>query len=134
MVGTSSMFGQTSTDSIAVIVNSSIDHPDLSKEQLLNIYTLRARNWKNGVRVVVSDYKGNPILREQFYNYLGTNIKTIKKIWLKAQFTGRITPPQTVDSIQEMIELVVNHPGTIGYVPLSQVPESVNVLIILSHE
>ena len=121
-------------DDIAVIVSNKVIQSELTKDELLNIYTLRTRNWENGSRIVVSDYKGTSELRSQFYVYLGTQINTIKKVWLKAQFTGKITPPRTVDSVENMNALILENPGTIGYVPLSQVPDEATVLLVISHD
>lgn len=119
---------------IAVIVSSSVRQDSISNETLLNIYTLRIRNWDDGTRITVSDYRGNSDIRNHFYRYLGTQVNTIKKIWLRAQFTGKITPPRTVDSVEEMVSTVMENPGTIGYVPINQVPEDAIILLIIYHD
>lgn len=121
-------------ENIAVIVSSTVDQDSISKDVLLNIYTLRVRNWDDGTRITVSDYRGSSDLRNEFYHYLGTQVNTIKKVWLRAQFTGKITPPRTVDSVDEMISLVIDNPGTIGYVPIDQVPENTTILLIIAHD
>ena len=121
-------------ENIAVIISSSVDQDYISKEVLLNIYTLRVRNWDDGTRITVSDYRGNSDIRNEFYRYLGTQVNTIKKVWLRAQFTGKITPPRTVDSVEEMITLVLENPGTIGYVPIDQVPENATILLTFSND
>lgn len=131
---TVSMCQEIDESEIAVIISSTINQDSITNEILLNIYTLRIRNWDDGTRIIVSDYRGNAQLRDEFYGYLGTQVNTIKKVWLKAQFTGRITPPRTVDKVQEMIDLVLENPGTIGYVPLNAVPENATILLILRHD
>ena len=122
---------QSVDEDIAVIVSSTISESALKKEDILSIYSLRTLNWGNGSRIMLSDYKGNSDIRNRFYSYLGTQINTIKRIWLKAQFTGKITPPQTFSSTDEMIKTILEQPGMIGYVPLSKVTENTTVLLVI---
>ena len=129
-----SLCQEVNESDIAVIISSTIRQDSITNETLLNIYTLRVRNWDDGTRITVSDYRGSSDLRNEFYHYLGTQVNTIKKVWLRAQFTGKITPPRTVDSVDEMISLVIDNPGTIGYVPIDQVPENTTILLIIAHD
>ena len=121
-------------EDLAVIVHESVDVESIDKDDLLEIYTLNRQNWRGDTNIIVSDYKGNSDVRDIFYDYIGTNVNSIKRIWLRAQFTGRTTPPNIVKSIDEMIESVLDRPGTIGYVPMSKVPEGAKVLLRINHE
>lgn len=114
---------------IAVIVHESVDTAPIDNEDLLDIYTLSMQRWDDNTRIRVADYKGSQEIRLQFYDVLDTTPNNIKRIWLRAQFTGRSIPPKTVSTINEMLELVRNNPGTIGYIPLSQVPPDVIILL-----
>ena len=121
-------------DSIAVIISNKVEQAPISREVLLNIYTLRIQNWDDGTRIRVSDYKGDADIRNQFYSYLGTKVKTVQKIWLRAQFTGRISPPRMFYEQKDILNEVLENPGTIGYIPFSAVPEGVHILLIINHE
>ncbi len=121
-------------ENIAVIVHESIESNFLSEEELLEIYTLSNHNWSDKTRIKVADYKGENYLRIHFYNSLNLTPRTIKKLWLRAQFTGRTVPPKVVDSISDMIDLVVNNPGTIGYVPITRVPPDVKVIFEIRND
>ena len=121
-------------EDLAVIVHESVDTGTIDKDDLLEIYTLNKQNWRDDSRIIVSDYKGNSDLRRAFYDELGTSVNSVKRIWLRAQFTGRTLPPSIVKSVDEMIKKVIERPGTVGYVPLSQVPEGVRVIMEISHE
>ncbi len=114
---------------IAIIVHESIETRTIDIDDLLDIYTLSKQRWDNNDRIRVADYKGSPAIRDYFYNRLNTNSNNIKRIWLRAQFTGRTTPPIIVNTANEMVETVVENPGTIGYVPLNIVPENVQILL-----
>ncbi len=115
--------------SISIIVHESIDTSSIDKDELLDIYTLSKQRWEDNSRIQVADYKGSPAIRALFYDELNTSSNNIKRIWLRAQFTGRSTPPKVVNSVDEMIEIIIDFPGTIGYVPSTSVPANVKVLI-----
>lgn len=113
---------------IAVIVDTSVSTNMLSVDELKQIYTLRKQNWSDGKRIYVADYKGDSKLREDFYTSIDFKIQAIKRIWLRAQFSGRTIPPKVVDTVSEMTMIVTEKPGTIGYIPADQVSEDVKVI------
>ena len=121
-------------DDIAVIVSSEIQQAEISKEDLINIYTLRKQNWDDGARIYISDYKGNSEIRNRFYDYLGTSVNNIKKIWLRAQFTGKISPPRILGDSSDILDEVINSPGTIGFVPSSMVTEDVTIILLIPND
>ncbi len=128
LINSNISFAQDS-EIIAVIVHESVDTKNLDINDLINIYTLSRQNWENNDRIRVADYKGSPSYRRDFYDALDTTPNNIKRIWLRAQFTGRSIPPKIVNSIEDMVELVIENPGTIGYVPLSQVPANSKIIM-----
>jgi len=116
-------------NSMAVIVHESVETNKLDKNEVLNIYLLRKQLWDSNKRIRIADYKGNSSIRIAFYNFFNTTPTNIKKIWLRAQFTGRSIPPIVVDSVDEMWKVVLENPGTIGYVPINQVPVNAKILL-----
>ncbi len=118
-------------EDVAIIVQESVNVTAISKAELIEIYTLRRNVWSGGNRITVSDYKGSSEIRDLFYSYIDIRLSAIKRLWLKEQFTGRSLPPKVVKSVDEMTKLVINNPGTIGYVPVSKVPDGVKVLLVI---
>jgi ABC-type phosphate transport system substrate-binding protein len=118
-------------ESVAVIVHESVAVSSFSKNDLIEIYTLRRSSWSDGSRITITDYKGESQIRDEFYSYIDIRVSAIKRLWLKEQFTGRSLPPKVVRSVDEMTKLVVGNPGTIGYVPVSDIPEESKVLMII---
>ncbi len=127
-------YAQDTQESISVVVNEQIDTKKIDIERLKAMYTLNSQNWDDGNRIRLADYKGDNYLRIQFYVVLGLTPGKIKKIWLKAQFTGKSIPPKVVNSISEMIEVVTDYPGTVGYLPSSRVTADMNVLFEIRNE
>lgn len=113
---------------LAVVVHESIATEVKNTEQLINIYTLKSQIWDDNNRIRIADYKGENYLRMQFYDALNISTNDVKKIWLRAQLTGRSVPPKVVDSVQSMIDLIRRNPGTIGYLPFDRVPADFNIL------
>ncbi|MCR9132209.1 MAG: hypothetical protein NXI08_06535 [bacterium] len=113
---------------MAVVVHESIATEVKNTEQLINIYTLKSQIWDDNNRIRIADYKGENYLRMQFYDALNISTNDVKKIWLRAQLTGRSVPPKVVDSVQSMIDLIRRNPGTVGYLPFDRVPADFNIL------
>lgn len=128
------VFGQEAKENISIVVNHTITTQEIDTERLKSIYTLNTQNWDDGNRIRLADYKGDNYLRIQFYETLGLTPSKIKKIWLRAQFTGKSIPPKVVNSISEMIEMVTKNPGTVGYLPSSRVTADMNVLFEIRNE
>lgn len=124
----------TSQERLAVIIHSDIETTTLSMNELLEVYTLRRQNWDDDSRIRVADYKGNNELRRWFYSALNTSPNNVKKIWLRAQFTGLSIPPKVVGSVEDMIKQVLENPGTVGYVPLNEVPPNTLILLEIERE
>ena len=127
-------YAQETQESISIVINDRIDTKKIDIENLKAIYTLNSQNWEDGNRIRLADYKGDNYLRIQFYEILGLTPSKIKKIWLRAQFTGKSIPPKVVNSISEMIEVVTKYPGTVGYLPSSRVTADMNVLFEIRNE
>ncbi|MBO6536268.1 MAG: hypothetical protein JJ966_08605 [Balneolaceae bacterium] len=125
---------QYSEESISIVVHESIETDAINIAQLKAFYTLNTLNWKDGNRIRLADYKGDNYLRIRFYSKLDLTPSKIKKIWLRAQFTGKSIPPNVVNSVAEMIEAVTDLPGTIGYVPTSRVSPDMRILFEISND
>ena len=126
---TSNELTNSPSEPIVIIVNESIEIDQIDINELIDIYTLSKQRWDDNTRIRVADYKGSQDIRDTFYNALHTTPNNIKKIWLRAQFTGRTIHPVIVNTIEEMHDTIIENPGTIGYVSVSAVPANVNILL-----
>lgn len=126
-----SLTAQKQVDSVVVVVDQSVDVESITKKELREIYTLKKQNWQDGNRIFVADYKGSNHLRSEFYDKMGYKITSIKRIWLRAQFTGTTIPPKVVTSPEEMKKIVTTKPGTIGYLPKKEVETGQKIILVL---
>lgn len=124
--------GDSRAPGICVIVHESVKTADITPQQLLDIYTLNAQNWDDGKKIIVTDFKGDGELRQRFYDFISIKPTDIKKIWLRKQFSGSGIPPLTVSSEEEMIEKVLNKPGTIGYVSADRIPPKTRTIATIN--
>lgn len=89
---------------------------NLTQEEILQLFTLRTAIWPNGDRVVIVSYIENSLPFERFSNeILNINPTLLSRLWNIQQFSGN-TPPIIVSSREEMLEIIRNNPGAIGYV------------------
>jgi hypothetical protein len=74
----------------------------------------------------------NPV-RDQFYaKACHKDPAQVRSIWSKLIFTGGGTPPQEVDSEQDMKKTVAADPSRIGYIDKKDVDASVKIIATLN--
>ncbi|MCK5618309.1 MAG: substrate-binding domain-containing protein, partial [Candidatus Krumholzibacteria bacterium] len=116
---------------VAVIAHPSVPASDISRSQLLDIFTGDVKEWQNGEPVVIVDLKPRSDVKEAFYDYLGKSSSRMKSIWMRNMLTGEGTPPESLESQAEILERVKNTPGAIGYVNRDLVTGGVITLRII---
>ena len=120
-----------SSAEVAVIAHPSVPVQQISKSQLLDLYTGDVKEWKNGEPVIIVDLKPRSDVKEAFYDYLGKSSSRMKSIWMRNMLTGEGTPPESLESQAEILERVKNTPGAIGYVNRELVADGVITLRII---
>jgi ABC-type phosphate transport system substrate-binding protein len=122
--------GSDAGDPLAVIV-----HParrgTLSADDVAHIYLRRKRFWENGTPIVPLNLPSGTPLRQRFSTtVLGQSDAQLALYWNRQYFYG-ILPPATLVSTEAVQRYVASDPNAIGYVPASEVGESVRVLLRL---
>lgn len=112
---------------ILVIGNKSINSNTIDKIKLRKLYELSSFEFE-GKRVILFDFTENNQTKNSFYSYLGTNLRELKKIWLKVTLSGNGVPPISVSSDEEMLEKVSSTPQSIGYINKAFVNDKVKIL------
>ncbi len=122
-----------SSAEVAVIAHPSVPASDISRSQLLDIFTGDVKEWKNGEPVIIVDLKPRSDVKEAFYDYLGKSSSRMKSIWMRNMLTGEGTPPESLESQAEIVERVKNTPGAIGYVNRELVTGDVIMLRVIPY-
>lgn len=108
---------------IAVIVNPS-STASLDKNSISNVFLGKDKSLK---AIDLSDSTKN-----DFYQKIaGKNESQMKSYWSGLVFTGKGTPPKSLDSAQAVIDYVKSDPNHIGYIPASAVNSDVKVILNL---
>lgn len=117
------------TADVVVVVNAKNPTPELSHRELVDLYMGRSIYFSDGTMAMRLDHpRGSPI-REAFYQkMLGKSVDEVNAYWAKLLFTGRVSPPQVVESNSEIISVIKNNERAIAYVDESYVDDSVRVV------
>ena len=100
-----------------LIVHASHQSDSIDRPLLSNMFLGRAQLWENGVKVLpVNQLKISKIRREFARAVHQQEVSSIEAYWLKQIYSGKSTPPLTLDSDLQVIEYVTSNPGAIGYV------------------
>ena len=116
---------------VAVIANKSVPLENISETKLLDIYSGDIKWWDNGDPVVVFDLAKKTEVKSEFYNFLGKSTSRMKSIWLKKMLSGEGEPPEALKSEDEMLKIVGETIGAIGFISKNKVVPEVKVLVLV---
>ncbi len=117
---------------LVLIANAQIDADNISQEEAINIYMGRLRQFPSGVAAKPLDLPPSGTEKANFYHFLiNKNLSDIEAYWARLVFSGRTSPPRTVGSSKEMLELVAGDRSAIGYMDRTQMDKRVKVILEL---
>lgn len=115
---------------LAVIIHPS-RQAELSADLVSQIYLRRKRHWEDGTAIVPLNLSAGTPLRETFTrSVLGQSEARLAEYWNRQYFYG-VLPPATLASAQAMVRYVASDPSAIGYVPETEIDDSVRVVMRL---
>jgi hypothetical protein len=118
---------------LAVVVNVRCGVAAMTRNEVVNLFFGRTRQFFNGVEAQPVDMVDSHPDRARFYNaLLGKDLSEINAYWSRQVFSGRMQPPIKVGSSEEVMKWVVSHPGGIGFVDLSKADARVRVVYELA--
>lgn len=117
------------TAELVVVVNARSGVAAMTRNEVINIFFGRNRQFFNGTEVQPVDLVDANPQRAQFYRLLvGKDISEINAYWSRQIFTGRMQAPPRVDSSEDVLKWVAARPGGIGFVELSRADARVRVV------
>ena len=107
--------------SFNVLAGSIIVHPSngdaLDDAAILRIFLGKSKSFPSGAKVVPINMVESAAVTGEFNEkVLSKSSSQLKAYWSKLVFTGKGTPPTTVDSDAEMIKLISANPNMIGFI------------------
>jgi len=114
---------------LVVVVNARSGVAAMTRNEVINIFFGRNRQFFNGMEVQPVDLvDGNP-QRAVFYKLLvGKDLSEINAYWSRQIFTGRMQAPPRLDNTEEVLKWVAARPGGIGFVELNRADARVRVV------
>ncbi|MBL8446627.1 MAG: hypothetical protein JNJ44_04345 [Zoogloeaceae bacterium] len=120
---------QAAPSDLAIVSGKSSPAVEISREQAERLFLGRLDALPDGAVVNPVDLPPGPV-RDQFYLHLtGKNPNQIRAYWSRLVFAGRAVPPKQAQSVAEVKSLVNKFNDLIGYIPISDVDNSVRVLL-----
>ncbi|THB65244.1 MAG: phosphate ABC transporter substrate-binding protein [Gammaproteobacteria bacterium] len=117
---------------IAVVVHPSNTSADMSDNQVAQLFLAKKRSFPGGGKAIpISQAKGSPV-RELFNKkVLKKSEGKLKAYWSKIVFTGKGSPPKTMENDAEVKKLVADNPNIIGYIDAKSVDDTVKVVLTI---
>lgn len=127
------MFSGSAVAELVVVVNSRSGVAAMTRNEVINIFFGRYRQFFNGLEAQPVDLLDSHPDRARFYNALvGKDLSEINAYWSKQIFSGRTPPPPRLASTEEVLRWVASHPGGIGFVDLNKADARVRVVYELA--
>lgn len=115
---------------VAVIVNPS-NSSDISEEDVKKIYLGKTKSFSNGESVEAINIEEGAVRDDFDSKLLKKNASQLKAYWSKLIFTGKATPPESVNNEAAALKKVASNANAIGYVDAGSVDDSVKVVVTI---
>jgi ABC-type phosphate transport system substrate-binding protein len=115
---------------VVVIANPDLPTERIDTKALQRIYLGKLTRWENDEAVVPVMLESGPAHETFIRDYLDRSAHRFVTYWRQMVFTGKGTPPRSVDSEREMVAYVALTPGAVGYVSDATVLDGVKVLAV----
>lgn len=114
---------------LVVIVNARSGVAAMTRNEVINIFFGRYRQFFNGLEAQPVDLVDGVPERSRFYAALvGKDLADVDAYWSRQIFSGRMRPPARVASAEDVIKWVATHPGGIGFVDLNKADARVRIV------
>ncbi|WP_028025539.1 type 2 periplasmic-binding domain-containing protein [Enterovibrio calviensis] len=114
---------------LVVVVNQDNPVSDLSSRQVIDLYMGRFNAYPDGSSVLTTDLPSDSPVREAFYRQLvGKSVAQINAYWARLLFTGKSEPPQTIPSINDVVDYVKNNKNAIAYIHEAELTQGLKVV------
>jgi len=115
---------------LVVIVNAGSGVDKLTREDAINIFMGRYKRLPSGIAALPVDENGE---KGAFYKLLvGKDLPEIQSYWARLVFSGQGSPPRIMENSDEVIDVVVNNKGAIGYIDRKKLSGRVKMVLDLS--
>lgn len=120
---------------LVVVANADSGAGKLSRDQVVNIFLGRFRQFPSGVVAEPIDQPEGGPLKAQFYRMLvDKEVAEINAYWARLIFSGRTNPPRKTASSSEVLQLLAARQGAIAYMERAEVDHRVIIVFDPRHD
>jgi ABC-type phosphate transport system substrate-binding protein len=117
---------------LVVIVNPDSGVTELTKAEVIHLFMGRQKRLPSGAAALTVDLGGTLPDKALFYAALvNKDLAEINSYWARLIFSGQGSPPLQAESAENVLEIVQNNRGAIGYVDADKVGPGVRVVFRL---
>ena len=118
-------------DTLAIIAHKNFPLKEINKAQLKAIFLKKVPSIDN-IKIFPINISAQTAYRKSFdETVLKMSAFKLKKYWTKAHYHGT-RPPKALPSISSTLAFIREVEGAIAYIPLSQVPSNISILLKVS--
>jgi ABC-type phosphate transport system substrate-binding protein len=123
----------TATVSADLLVIVHPDNPNkIDAKFVKNLYLGKETRFDNGdTAVPLILEEGNPLTELFLKEVIRQKPVQFKRLWSKALFTGKGTPPEVIESEEDVLRLVMSNPSMIGFIDSDQYTNDVRAVLRL---
>lgn len=117
------------TGSLAVVVNARCGVAVMTRNEVINVFFGRYRQFFNGREAQPVDLVDNHPVRGQFYRRLvGKDISEVNAYWSRQIFSGRLQALPRVSTPDEAIKWIAAQPCGIGFIEQGKADARFNIV------
>lgn len=114
---------------LVLIANAESGIEHLTKREVINIYLGRYRRLDTGSTAEPIDLSSKTDTKALFYRLLvDKNLAEINAYWSRLVFSGKTRPPQQVDNVDKVLEMVGHNRNALGYINRAAVNSQVIIV------
>lgn len=121
------------TGSLAVVVNARCGVAVMTRNEVINVFFGRYRQFFNGREAQPVDLVDNHPVRGQFYRRLvGKDLSEVNAYWSRQIFSGRLQALPKVATPEEAIKWIAAQPCGIGFIEQAKADARFNIVYELT--
>lgn len=114
---------------LVVVANQKSGIEQLSQAEVIHLFMGRLRQLPSGITSLPLDFPTESNERTTFYRQLvNKEPAEIRAYWSRLTFSGGSRPPQTVGSREDLIRIITQNQGALGYLDRSNLDNRVKVV------
>lgn len=115
---------------LVIIVNPESGVDALTRDEVINIFMGRYRKLPSGVTALPVD-EGSE--KAAFYHSLvDKELAEIQSYWARLVFSGQGSPPRPAENAEDVMDIVANNKGAVGYIDRSRADPRVRIVLDLA--